>query len=101
MFKTVIESLAKELASHSCFFFLGRGYDHAAAMEAALKLKEISYIHAEAYPAGEMKHGPLALVEPGVAIVGLCTQSSTNEKMFSNLKEVKAREGTIITVLPN
>jgi glucosamine--fructose-6-phosphate aminotransferase (isomerizing) len=71
----------------------------AAAMEAALKLKEISYIHAEAYAAGEMKHGPLALEEPGVAIVGLCTQPATNEKMASNLKEVKAREGTVIAVV--
>jgi glucosamine--fructose-6-phosphate aminotransferase (isomerizing) len=94
-----IETLAKELAGHNCFFFLGRGYDFAAAMEAALKLKEISYIHAEAYAAGEMKHGPLALVEPGVAIVGLCTQPSTNEKMVSNLKEVKAREGTVISLV--
>ncbi|MCX6382565.1 MAG: glutamine--fructose-6-phosphate transaminase (isomerizing), partial [Armatimonadetes bacterium] len=90
--------LAEELAKHHCFFFLGRRYDFAASLEAALKLKEISYIHAEAYPAGEMKHGPLALVEPGVAIVGFCTQPDTNEKMVSNLKEVKAREATIITV---
>ncbi len=94
-----ISVLAESLAQHSCFFFLGRGYDFAAALEAALKLKEISYIHAEAYPAGEMKHGPLALVEPGVAIVGFCTQPATNEKMVSNLKEVKAREGTVITVI--
>ena len=94
-----IEALARHLADHNCFFFLGRGYDFAAAMEAALKLKEISYIHAEAYAAGEMKHGPLALVEPGVAVVGLCTQPSTNEKMVSNLKEVKAREGTVIALV--
>jgi len=69
-------------------------------MEAALKLKEISYIHAEAYAAGEMKHGPLALVEPGVAVVGLCTQRTTQEKMVSNLREVKARDGTVVIVLP-
>ncbi len=94
-----IEDLARRLSSHSCFFFLGRSYDYAASMEAALKLKEISYIHAEAYAAGEMKHGPLALVEPGVSIIGLCTQPATNEKMISNLKEVKAREGTITTVI--
>jgi len=93
-----VEKLAETLASHNSFFFLGRGYDYAAAMEAALKLKEISYIHAEAYAAGEMKHGPLALVEPGVAIVGLCTQSATYEKMVSNLKEVKAREGTVVVL---
>ncbi len=94
-----IARLAESLARHSSFFYLGRGYDFAAALEAALKLKEISYLHAEAYPAGEMKHGPLALVEPGVAVVGFCTQAATNEKMVSNLKEVKAREGTIIAVV--
>jgi glucosamine--fructose-6-phosphate aminotransferase (isomerizing) len=94
-----IAALAARLARHSSFFYLGRGYDYAVALEAALKLKEISYLHAEAYPAGEMKHGPLALVEPGVAVVGFCTQPATNEKMVSNLKEVKAREGTIVVVV--
>ncbi|MCW3099297.1 MAG: glutamine--fructose-6-phosphate transaminase [Chthonomonadaceae bacterium] len=94
-----IAALAESLASHSSFFYLGRGYDFAAALEAALKLKEISYLHAEAYPAGEMKHGPLALVEPGVAVIGFCTQTATNEKMVSNLKEIKAREGTVISVI--
>ncbi|MCS6775860.1 MAG: glutamine--fructose-6-phosphate transaminase (isomerizing) [Chloroherpetonaceae bacterium] len=94
-----VAAIAQELATHRCFFYLGRGYDLAVALEAALKLKEVSYIHAEAYPAGEMKHGPLALVEPGVAVVGLCTQQATQEKMISNLKEVKARRGTVIAVL--
>jgi glucosamine--fructose-6-phosphate aminotransferase (isomerizing) len=94
-----IAALAASLADHSSFFYLGRGYDYAAALEAALKLKEISYLHAEAYPAGEMKHGPLALVEPGVAVIGFCTQAATNEKMVSNLKEVKAREGTVVAVV--
>ena len=96
--KDSIQSLAKLLSRHTSFFFLGRGYDFAASMEAALKMKEISYIHAEAYAAGEMKHGPLALVEPGVAVVGLVTQKLTNEKMISNLKEVKAREGTVVAI---
>ena len=94
-----IAALAESLSKHTSFFYLGRGYDFAAALEAALKLKEISYLHAEAYPAGEMKHGPLALVEPGVAIVGFCLQPVTNEKMVSNLKEVAAREGTVLAVL--
>ncbi len=94
-----IAELAGRLAKHNCFFFLGRGYDAAASLEAALKLKEISYIHAEAYPAGEMKHGPLALVEEGVAIIGFCTQPATQEKMVSNLKEVKARDATVISVI--
>jgi glucosamine--fructose-6-phosphate aminotransferase (isomerizing) len=94
-----IAALAESLARHTSYFYLGRGYDYATALEAALKLKEISYLHAEAYPAGEMKHGPLALVEPGVAVVGFVTQTATNEKMVSNLKEVKAREGTVIAVV--
>lgn len=94
-----IAALAESLSRHSSFFYLGRGYDFAASLEAALKLKEISYLHAEAYPAGEMKHGPLALVEPGVAVIGFCTQELTFEKMVSNLKEVKAREGTVIAVV--
>jgi glucosamine--fructose-6-phosphate aminotransferase (isomerizing) len=94
-----IAEMAASLARHNSFFYLGRGYDYAAALEAALKLKEISYLHAEAYAAGEMKHGPLALVEPGVAVIGLCTQPTTNDKMVSNLKEVKAREGAVVAVL--
>lgn len=94
-----IETLAKALCANTCFFFLGRGYDYAVALEAALKLKEISYLHAEAYAAGEMKHGPLALVEPGVAVVGLCTQHATRDKMLSNLQEVKARDGAVIGVI--
>jgi glucosamine--fructose-6-phosphate aminotransferase (isomerizing) len=94
-----IQNLALRLRDHNCFFYLGRGYDYAASMEAALKMKEISYIHAEAYAAGEMKHGPLALVEPGVAVIGFCTQPHTNEKMISNLKEVKAREGFVVALL--
>ncbi len=94
-----IVTLAEKLVRSSCFFYLGRGYDFDASLEAALKLKEISYLHAEAYAAGEMKHGPLALVEPGVAVIGFCTQTETEEKMISNLKEVKAREGTVVAVL--
>lgn len=95
-----VVALAKRLASSSCFFYLGRGYDYAVSLEAALKLKEISYIHAEAYPAGEMKHGPLALVEPGVTVVAFATQPHTFEKMISNMKEVKAREGFVVAVAP-
>lgn len=94
-----IHDLSLRLRDHNCFFYLGRGYDYAASMEAALKMKEISYIHAEAYAAGEMKHGPLALVEPSVAVIGFCTQPHTNEKMISNLKEVKAREGFVVVIL--
>jgi glucosamine--fructose-6-phosphate aminotransferase (isomerizing) len=93
-----IEAMSAQLAAMSCFFYLGRGFDYATAHEAALKLKEISYIHAEAYAAGEMKHGPLALIEPGVAVIGLCTQPATHEKMVSNIQEVKARQGTVLAL---
>ncbi len=96
---TPIETLAHELASSSSFFFLGRGFDFAVALEAALKLKEVSYIHAEAYPAGEMKHGPLALVEPGVSVVCFATQGALYEKMLSNVKEIKARDGFAVAVV--
>ena len=93
-----IKVLADKLYKSTCFFYLGRGFDFAVSLEAALKLKEISYIHAEAYAAGEMKHGPLALVEPGVTVVCFATQPSTFEKMVSNIKEVKARDGFVLAV---
>jgi len=73
--------------------------DYAVSMEAALKLKEISYIPAEAYAAGELKHGPLALVESGVTVVCLATQTALYDKMLSNVKEVTAREGTAIAIV--
>jgi glucosamine--fructose-6-phosphate aminotransferase (isomerizing) len=96
----LVEDLAAKLAEHKTFFYLGRGCDYAAALEAALKLKEISYLHAEAYPAGEMKHGPLALVEEGVVVVCIGTQPALFEKMLSNLREVAARGGLVIAVVP-
>ncbi len=94
-----IQAVAKQLSGSSSFFFLGRGFDYAAAQEGALKLKEVSYIHAEAYPAGELKHGPLALVEPGVSVVCLATQSALYDKVQSNVKEVKARDAVAIGIV--
>ncbi|WP_018084539.1 glutamine--fructose-6-phosphate transaminase (isomerizing) [Desulfurispora thermophila] len=79
-------------------FFIGRGLDYAVALEGALKLKEISYIHAEAYAAGELKHGTLALITGGVPVIALVTQQSLFEKMLSNIKEVKAREATVLAL---
>ncbi len=79
-------------------FFLGRGFDYAVAMEGALKLKEISYIHAEAYAAGELKHGPLALIDEGVPVLALITQDYLVEKTMSNIKEVKARGAVVIAI---
>nr|WP_309689201.1 glutamine--fructose-6-phosphate transaminase (isomerizing) [Armatimonas sp.] len=95
----LVEDLAAKLADRSVFFYLGRGYDYAVALEAALKLKEISYLHAEAYAAGELKHGPLALIEPGVIVVCLATQPTVFDKMLSNIKEVAARGGTVVGVV--
>ncbi|MGB9791277.1 MAG: glutamine--fructose-6-phosphate transaminase (isomerizing) [Thermacetogeniaceae bacterium] len=96
------QDLIKKLADeyHKCedIFFIGRGLDYAVAMEGALKLKEISYIHAEAYAAGELKHGTLALIVDGVPVVALATQAELLEKMVSNAKEVKARGGTVIGI---
>jgi glucosamine--fructose-6-phosphate aminotransferase (isomerizing) len=97
----LVENLAAKLANKTAFFYLGRGYDFAASLEAALKLKEISYLHAEAYAAGEMKHGPLALVEPGVVVVCFSTQPALFDKMLSNLKEVSARGGMVVAVVPD
>ena len=79
-------------------FFMGRGYNFPSALEGALKLKEISYIHAEGYAAGEMKHGPIALITNEVPMIGIATQSETYEKMISNIQEIRARDGIILSI---
>jgi glucosamine--fructose-6-phosphate aminotransferase (isomerizing) len=94
-----IAELAKSVAQSKCFFFIGRGMDYAVSLEAALKLKEITYIHAEAYPAGELKHGPLALIEPGVSLVCFATQTSLYSKVLSNVQEAKARACNAIAIV--
>ncbi|NPV89974.1 MAG: glutamine--fructose-6-phosphate transaminase (isomerizing) [Firmicutes bacterium] len=91
-----IEELARKYAGADNTFFIGRGIDYAVAMEGALKLKEISYIHAEAYAAGELKHGTLALIVEGIPVIALATQEDLYDKTMSNIKEVKAREATVI-----
>ncbi|MGQ9823550.1 MAG: glutamine--fructose-6-phosphate transaminase (isomerizing) [Desulfotomaculales bacterium] len=93
-----IRRLAEECAKAKDAFFIGRGLDCAVAMEGSLKLKEISYIHAEAYAAGELKHGTLALIEEGVPVIALATQPHLLEKMVSNVKEVKARGATVFAL---
>ncbi len=93
-----IKELAKLFKDRESSFFIGRNTDYALSLEGALKLKEISYIHAEAYQAGELKHGPLALIEEGVPVVALATRMSLYDKMLSNIKEVKARGGNVIAV---
>jgi glucosamine--fructose-6-phosphate aminotransferase (isomerizing) len=81
------------------FLYLGRGYNFPVALEGALKLKEISYIHAEGYPAAEMKHGPIALIDEEMPVVFIATQDSSYEKVVSNIQEVKARKGKVIAVI--
>lgn len=92
----------KYLASlhFSCrnIYFIGRNIDHALALEGSLKLKEISYIFSEAYPAGELKHGTISLIEPGSLVVALCTYSPLTEKMISNMREVKARGAVVLAL---
>lgn len=93
-----LKRLAKKHMRAKHFLFLGRGTSYPIALEGALKLKEISYIHAEGYAAGEMKHGPIALIDEQMPVVVLCPQDSTYEKTVSNLQEVRAREGQVIAV---
>ena len=91
--------LAEEWSEARDFFFLGRSVDYPAALEGALKLKELSYVRAEGYAAGEMKHGPIALIEPGVVVFGVATDRRLRSKMFSNLSEMKARGATVVTLV--
>ena len=91
--------LARSIGHYDNFLFLGRGSNAAIASEGALKLKEISYIHAEGYPAGEMKHGPIALIDPHMCTVVLAPRGDLRDKTLSNIKEVKARGGVVVAVL--
>ncbi|MFF2886096.1 glutamine--fructose-6-phosphate transaminase (isomerizing) [Paenibacillus sp. NPDC057967] len=94
----VLKQVAESISHHRSLFFIGRGVDYAVAQEGSLKLKEISYIHSEAYAAGELKHGTLALVEEGVPVIALVTQEALYEKTLSNIKEVKARGAHVLAV---
>jgi glucosamine--fructose-6-phosphate aminotransferase (isomerizing) len=93
--KEELMEIAPNIADKDNALFLGRGMFYPIAKEGALKLKEISYIHAEAYPAGELKHGPLALIDENMPVVALAPESELAEKLVSNLEEVKARGGTM------
>ncbi len=93
-----IQEIAKKYAHYENFFFLGRGAMYPTALEGALKLKEISYINANGYPAGEMKHGPIALINENCPTVALCANKNTFEKILGNLNEVKARSGKLIAI---
>ena len=94
-----IEDISKKFVDASNFLYLGRGYNFPVALEGALKLKEISYIHAEGYPAAEMKHGPIALIDENMPIVVIATKKGHYEKVVSNIQEVKARNGVVIAIV--
>jgi glucosamine--fructose-6-phosphate aminotransferase (isomerizing) len=93
-----VEEIAGRFHTRTDFLYLGRGINYPIALEGALKLKEISYIHAEGYPAGEMKHGPIALIDEQMPVVALATHDHVFEKMQGNIQEAKARGGSIIAV---
>ncbi len=96
---SVIEKIAKKYYQAENFLYLGRGINFPVALEGALKLKEISYIHAEGYPAAEMKHGPIALIDENMPVLFIATNKSAHEKIVSNIQEVKARKGKVIAVI--
>jgi glucosamine--fructose-6-phosphate aminotransferase (isomerizing) len=93
-----IAELARDLAGYKNFLFLGRGIHYPIALEGALKLKELSYLHAEGYPAGEMKHGPIALIDDGMPVVALTPRDGSYDRMMGTVEEVRAREGRVIAL---
>ncbi|WP_185206620.1 glutamine--fructose-6-phosphate transaminase (isomerizing) [Chryseobacterium sp. C3] len=95
----LVQNIAKDFVSATNFLYLGRGYNYPAALEGALKLKEISYIHAEGYPAAEMKHGPIALIDENMPIVIIAPKKGHYDKIVSNVQEIKARKGKVIAVV--
>ena len=96
--RDTIARIAREYDRHNNFIYLGRGYNFPVALEGALKLKEISYIHAEGYPAGEMKHGPIALIDEKMPVVTIAPHDHVFEKMIGNIQEAKARGGSVIAI---
>ena len=93
-----ILGLAMEYKDHDNFLYLGRGYNYPVALEGALKLKEISYIHAEGYPAAEMKHGPIALIDENMPVVFIAPKDRAYDKVLGNIEEVRARSGRVIAI---
>jgi len=94
-----IRDIAGKFYKRSNFLFLGRGYNYPIALEGALKMKEISYIHAEGYPAAEMKHGPIALIDENMPVVFIAAKNAVYDKIVSNIQEVKCRKGAVIAVI--
>jgi glucosamine--fructose-6-phosphate aminotransferase (isomerizing) len=95
----IIAEVARRYADRQSFFFIGRNMSYPTALEGALKLKEISYIHAEGYPAGELKHGPIAMLDPDIPVLAVAPQSDTYEKLASNIQEVRARRARVLAVV--
>jgi len=93
-----VDHLARELTRFKDFLFFARGIQFPIALEGALKLKELSYLHAEGYPAGEMKHGPIALIDENMPVVALVPKDSTYDRMMSSVEEVRARDGRVIAL---
>ena len=93
-----IENIAKNFKMYKNFLYLGRGFNYPSALEGALKLKEISYIHAEGYPAAEMKHGPIALIDENMPVIFIAVKDKLYQKIISNMEEIKSRGGSIITI---
>lgn len=94
-----VKKLASNFTDYPNFLYLGRSYNFPVALEGALKLKEISYIHAEGYPAAEMKHGPIALIDENMPVVVIAATDHTNDKMISNIEEIRARKGQVISIM--
>jgi glucosamine--fructose-6-phosphate aminotransferase (isomerizing) len=94
-----IRKIAEKLFKHNNALYLGRGYNFPVALEGALKLKEISYVHAEGYPAAEMKHGPIALIDTNMPVIVIATKDAIYEKIMSNIEEIKARNGKILSII--
>jgi glucosamine--fructose-6-phosphate aminotransferase (isomerizing) len=94
----LVHEIAEKYKHHNNFLYLGRGYNFPVALEGALKLKEISYVHAEGYPAAEMKHGPIALIDDNMPVVFICTRDAAYDKVVNNMMEVRARRGRIIAI---
>jgi len=93
-----MQRLAEKIWTRKSCFFFGRGFGYPTALEGALKLKEISYLHAEGYPAGELKHGPIAMLDPEITVIAVALQSATLEKVVSNIQEVRARRAPVIAL---
>ena len=98
---TDIQKISSQFSSIKDAFYIGRGLDYAISLEGSLKLKEVSYIHSEAYAAGELKHGTISLIEDGTLVIGIVTQKNIYEKTISNLMEVKSRGAYIISISPD